>query len=300
MAIKTMILILDGVSYTLLKNPSTGKYEAEITAPTKSSYNQPGNKYDMVLKVTDQAGNVTTIDKNHATFGEKMKLDANEKIAPIIMVTNPGASAYLTANSVQIQFDVTDNDSGVNSSSISLQIDSQALVTTAITRRPITGGYRCTYSSTIMDGKHTIKVNAKDNDGNSAVQKMVEFTVDTVPPTLNISNPVSGLITNQQSCTVRGATNDATSAPCIVTVKLNNTDQGVVTLNADGAFEKIVTWVKGSNTIYVKSTDKAGKYSEITRTVIYDPDAPVVNSIEITPNPVGTGAIFKIVVDAID
>ena len=301
MAIKTVQYSLNGQTYTLEKDAATGKYKKKITAPAKSSYSQPNHVYAGVLKVTDQAGNVTTIYQNNAEFGVQMKLDVNEKVAPVIAVTKPGEGAYLTNNSVAIQFDVTDNDSGVNSGSISLQIDSLAAITTGLTKTAITGGYRCTYTATLSDGAHTLKINAKDNDGNVATQKTVSFTVDTVAPELNLSTPSAGLVTNQGSCTVAGTTSDATSGPCTVIMKLNNVDQGAVSVSGDGSFSKSVSpFVKGRNTIYVKSTDKAGKYTEITRIVTYDPDAPVVHSAQITPNPVNAGEEFEIIVEVTD
>lgn len=300
MALKKVTVSLNGQTYTLEKNADTGKYEATITAPTKSSYGQTGHKYAMALKAEDQAGNITTIDQKHATFGEKMKLDVNEKVPPVIVVSRPGAGAFLTNQTVQIQFDITDNDSGVNPDSISLQIDSLAAVTADLVKEEITNGYRCTYSATLKDGSHTIKINAKDYDDNMATQKTVGFKVDTVPPVLNISTPAQGLVTNKQSCIVTGITNDATSGPVTVAVRLNTVDQGAVTVGGDGSFSKTVTLKTGENTIYVKTTDKAGKYSEVTRKITYDPDEPIVHTIEITPNPVDAGKIFKIVVDVTD
>lgn len=300
MALKKVTIALSGQTYTLAKNGTTGKYEATITAPTKSSYNQAGHKYAMVLKAEDQAGNITTIDQNHATFGEKMKLDVNEKVPPVIVVAKPGMGAYLTNRSVAIQFDITDNDSGVNPDTISMQIDTQAAITSALTKVKITNGYRCTYTATLKDGSHTIKISAKDFDNNTATQKTVTFKVDTVPPALNISTPAQGLITNKQSCIVTGTTNDTTSSPVTVIVKLNDQDQGTVTVGGDGSFSKTVTLKKGANTIYVKSTDRAGKYSEVTRNVTYDPDTPIVHAVEIAPNPVDAGKTFKITVDVTD
>ena len=291
---------LHGQTYILTKDSSIGKYKYTGTAPTKSSYSQPDHKYPSVLKATDKAGNVTTIDKNNTTFGSEMLIDVDEKVAPVITPALPGAGAYLTSQSVQIQFNVTDNDSGVNPSSISLQIDSNAAITTGLTKSQISGGYRCTYTATLADGSHTIKINAKDNDGNAATQKTVAFTVDTVPPTLNVPTPADNLITNKQAGTVSGTTNDATSAPVTVQIKLNGTDQGAVSVAANGTFSKSVTYKKGANTIYVKATDKAGKYSELTINVTYDPDAPVVHLVKFTPNPVVAGQPFTIEAEITD
>ena len=300
MALDKVEYSLNGQTYILTKDSSIGKYKYTGTAPTKSSYSQPDHKYPSVLKATDKAGNVTTIDKNNTTFGSEMLIDVDEKVAPVITPALPGAGAYLTSQSVQIQFNVTDNDSGVNPSSISLQIDSNAAITTGLTKSQISGGYRCTYTATLADGSHTIKINAKDNDGNAATQKTVAFTVDTVPPTLNVPTPADNLITNKQAGTVSGTTNDATSAPVTVQIKLNGTDQGAVSVAANGTFSKSVTYKKGANTIYVKATDKAGKYSELTINVTYDPDAPVVHLVKFTPNPVVAGQPFTIEAEITD
>lgn len=257
--------------------------------------------YAATLKVTDQAGNVTTIDQNDAEFGAQMKLDVNEKVAPVIAPVQPGAGAYITSHSVPIQFDVTDNDSGVVPGSLSLQIDSQAVITTGLTKTAITNGYRCSYTAdNLADGIHTLKINAMDNDGNVSAQKTVTFTVDTTAPELDITSPAADLITNQQDLTVAGITSDATSGPCTVKMYLNNADQGTVNVAGNGSFSKTVTLAKGSNTVRTRSTDKAGKYTEVTRTVVYDPDAPQVLSVEITPNPVDAGGEFTITVEAID
>ena len=52
MAIKTVQAIINGQSYTLAFNSATGKYEATITAPGKTSYNQSGGYYNVQVKAT--------------------------------------------------------------------------------------------------------------------------------------------------------------------------------------------------------------------------------------------------------
>ena len=80
MAIKTVQAIINGVPTTLTLNSSTGKYEATITAPTKSSYNQSGGYYNVTVKATDTAGNSTSKDATDATLGSKLKLVVKEKV----------------------------------------------------------------------------------------------------------------------------------------------------------------------------------------------------------------------------
>lgn len=45
MAVRTVQAIINGVTTTLSYNNSTGKYEATITAPTSSSYNNNDGHY---------------------------------------------------------------------------------------------------------------------------------------------------------------------------------------------------------------------------------------------------------------
>lgn len=152
----------------------------------------------------------------------------------------------------------------------------------------------------LNDGSHTIKFDASDNDGNAAVQKSVSFKVDTVPPTLNIASPAAGLITNNPKVTLSGTTNDATSSPVTVTVKLNSGSAANVTVESNGSFTKELTLVEGTNTIVITARDSAGKETVISRTVTLDTKAPVITDVVITPNPVDGGKTFTITVTVTD
>ncbi|WP_455438016.1 Ig-like domain-containing protein [Hungatella hathewayi] len=303
MAVKTVQAIINGVTTTLTLNSGTGKWEATITAPSTSSYNNnDGHYYPVTVKATDEAGNVTAKTDADATLGESLKLRVKEKVAPIITITYPTASALITNNKPEIAWKVTDADSGVNSGSIKITIDSGTAITAGITKTAITGGYQCTYTPTaaLSDGSHTIKIDASDNDGNAATQKTVTFKVDTVPPTLSVTAPVAGLITNKAACTVTGTTNDITSSPVTVTIKLNSGSAEAVTVGADGSFSKSLTLASGNNTITIVATDSAGKSSTVTRTVTLDTTAPTIKSVTLTPNPVDAGKTYVISVEVTD
>ncbi|KLU68048.1 MAG: hypothetical protein RHS_6097 [Robinsoniella sp. RHS] len=302
MAVKTVQAIINGQTHTLTYNSTSKKYEATITAPSGSSYNvNAGHYYPVTVKATDEAGNVTTKADTDATLGDSLKLKVKEKVAPVITITAPTASARLTNNKPTVTFTVTDTDSGVNPDTIKITIGS-SVITSGITKTQNGKNYTCSYVPTtaLPEGSNTIKVDASDFDGNAAAQKSVTFVVDTVPPTLSVTAPVDNLITNQAACTVTGTTNDATSSPCTVTVKLNAGAAEAVTVNADGTFSKALTLVAGSNTITVVSTDTAGKSSTVTRTVTLDQVAPTIKSVTITPNPVDAGKTYVISVEVTD
>lgn len=293
MAVKTVQYIFNGTTYTLTKNTSTGKYEATVTAPNKSSYSQTDHVLGGTVKATDEAGNTTTVDQTHATLGASLKIRVKEKVAPVVSISSPSSGAYLTSTTPTIEFTVTDSDSGVASAKITLD----GTEITSVTKTAITGGYKytCTPDTALKDGKHTISITATDNDGNTSAAKTSTFTVDTVPPTLSITAPADKLITNKSTVTVTGKTDDVTSKP--VTVTINGT---AVTVEADGTFSKDVTLVNGSNTITIIAKDKAGKTTTVVRTVTLDTAAPVIKSITLTPNPVDCGKTFVISVEVTD
>ncbi len=305
MAISTVKVTINGQVYDLTYNSSTGKYEKTITAPSTTSYNvNAGHYYPVQIQATDQAGNTTTKDDSDATIGSSLKLTVKETTKPTVSIISPSSGAKLTTASPTVTFQLRDADSGINISSLALKIDGGAAIgntATGMTCTAVAGGYDCTYvcQSALAEGSHTITIDIADNDGNIATTTSTTFTVDTVPPVLNISNPSDGLITNNASLTVSGTTNDATSSPVTVTIKLNGVDQGAVTVTS-GNFSKAITLAQGTNTIVVRSTDSAGKYSEVTRTVTLDTTPPTISAVTVTPNPVNAGATFTISVTVSD
>ena len=200
-------------------------------------------------------------------------------------ITAPSSSAKLTNNKPVINWTVTDADSGVNPSTIKLIIDSQT-ITTGITKTQSGKNYTCSYTPTtaLSDGTH----------------KSVTFTVDTVPPELSVSAPVDNLVTNQSSLVVKGTTNDVTSSPVTLTIKLNGGTEQTVEVGSDGSFTKTLTLVTGENTIVITAKDGAGKTSTVTKKVVLDQTAPVIQSVTISPNPVNAGATYTISVEVTD
>ena len=293
MAVKTAQYIFNGQTYNLTYNSTSGKWEATVTAPSKSSYNQPNHVLGGTVKATDIAGNTTTVDQSHATLGASLKVRVKEKVAPVISITAPSLGAYITSTTPSIEFTVTDADSGV--ASIAVTLDGTAI--SSITKTAVTGGYKCTCkpASALKDGSHTISITATDNDGNTSAAKTSTFMVDTVPPTLSITAPAEGLVTNKTTVTVTGKTDDATSKPVTVTV-----NGAAATVGTDGSFSKDVSLSNGANKITIIATDKAGKTTTVVRNVTLDTAAPVIKSISITPNPVDCGKTFIISVEITD
>lgn len=295
MAIKTVKATINGQTYDLTLNSASGKWEATITAPGKTSYNLAGGYYNVSVEATNEAGTKGSAD---ASTVDGLKLVVKETVAPVIAIVSPTSGAYVANSKQPVVFNITDETggSGVDISTLVVKQDGTAVAAANIKHTAITNGYSVTYtpSAALSDGSHTVTINCKDHDGNAAAEKSTTYTVDTVPPTLNVTSPADGLITAASSVTVAGTTNDATSSPVVITISLNGTDQGAIPVGTGGTFSKVVTLKKGSNTIIVKAEDAAGKESSVTRTVTLDTSVPKIKAATITPNPVDTGKTMVI------
>ena len=291
MAISQVRAQINGMWHTLAYDSASGAYKATITAPGATSYNQSGGYYNVTVEATNDAGTTATADGSTISG---LQLVVKERVAPVITILSPSSGAYVSNSKQPVVFTITDESggSGVDLDSVAVKLDGTAAAVGTIAHTEITNGYSFTYTpaSAMSDGPHTVQVSASDNDGNAATAKSTTFTVDTVPPTLNVTSPADGLVTNSSSVNVGGSTNDATSSPVTIAIKLNGTDQGNVTVASDGSFSKSVTLAEGSNTIIVTATDAAGKTSSVTRTVTLDTSVPAIQSASITPNPVDAGA----------
>lgn len=290
MAMKTVRAKVNGTWHNLSYNSSTGKWEGTITAPGATSYHQPGGYYNVEIEAVNTAGTVATATGSDLAG---LRLVVRETVPPVITITTPTSGAYVTNNRQPVTFTVTDEvgGSGVDLGTLVVKRDGAAVGAETISTTAIENGYQVTYTpaTALADGSHTVTVTCADHDGNQAEAKSATYTVDTVPPTLNVSSPPAGLVTNQPTLTLSGTTNDATSSPVTVTISLNGVDQGAVTVDGGGGFAKAVTLAEGENTLVITATDGAGKSSTVTRTVTLDTVVPVIQSASVLPNPADTG-----------
>lgn len=289
MAISTVKAKVNGTTYNLSYNSSTGAYEGTITAPSTSSFNQSGGYYGVEVTAYDDSGNSTTVNSADSSFGDLLKLYVQEKVAPTVTIVSPTNGAVLTNNKPTISWKCADTDSGVNPDTIKLYIDGTE-VSGTISASKSGNTYTCSYipTSALSDGSHTIKYEVSDNDGNTKTSS-ISIKIDTVAPSLTVSAPSNNEKVNVTPITVSGYTNDLTSSPVTVTVNGNS-----VAVDSNGYFTASVGLSQGDNTITVVATDGAGKSTTVTRTVNFNNNPPVFESISIVPNPVDSGATFKI------
>lgn len=306
--LRSVVIIVNGTEHALTYNSTTGDWEGSFAAPSTTSHNLSGGYYPVTVKATDQAGNVTTVDATHATLGAALRLVVEEVTSPTVTITAPAANAYVTNSKQPITFRLRDETggSGIDLTSLRLKVDNGSALTSSsagMVCTAVSGGYDCTYTpaTALSEGSHTVAIDVSDNDGNAATTTTRTFKVDTVVPSLTVTAPASGANPMRVAAyTVAGTASDVTSPPVTVAVKLNNVDQGAVTVAANGSWSKAVTLAEGSNTIAVTATDKAGKTTTVTRTIVLDTVPPTISKVVITPNPVKVGQQYTIKVTVTD
>lgn len=301
MAIDTVKVTVNGTTVTATAN-GDGTYTATLAAPNVTSYNvNSGHYYPVTVVATNKAGTATTVNDQTENIGQYLRLRVRELTAPTIVITAPTGGQYFGVASPSITFTLTDdaNGSGVAINTLKIMVDNKTYTNTSsgVTVTTTSNGYSVTCVPTALtDGTHTLKISVEDNDGNSATSTSITFITDTIAPTLSVSNPATnGTFVSSPSLNVVGTTSDSTSGTPTVTISVNGNDQGTITVS-NGAFNKTVTLINGSNTIVVTATDKAGRTTTITRTVSLDSSVPVVASVLINPNPVNIGENYIVTI----
>ena len=303
--------IINGQTYQLSKG-SGDTWTASATAPTETSGSNnsgqgPGvganaqgkGYYPVTIRATDDSGNVTEVTSDDPTWAEALKLKVLEKTAPVANLTYPSSGAFIKNAKPEIQFTVTDSGSGVNGGECYVVIDDKPAVKGTASVAGTTATVTYTPSENLADGEHTVKVYAMDYDGNKSNEASASFTIDTTPPTLNVTSPAEETTkTNQLTITVAGTTNDETSSP--VTIAITGGAQSYPNVNVSGGSFSQVVQLKNNdtNTLVITATDSAGQVTTVQRIVIVNTNKPVLSDISIVPNPSDVGGGLTISVTA--
>ncbi|MBQ7620835.1 MAG: hypothetical protein IJV02_00270 [Candidatus Methanomethylophilaceae archaeon] len=314
MTVNTVTVVINGQTVNLTKG-SGNVWTGTMTAPSKSSGSNNGGVgpdigtpaqslgyYPAVVTAVDTAGNSVQVDgTGSSSLEQQARLRVLETTAPTVSSLTPSSGAYIISSLPEIKFNIADAGSGLNAAKVYVKIDSGSAVTVtpSLESDLSAGSVAYTVPTALSDGSHTVTVWCYDLDGNKSAEVSTTFRVDTVDPTLNVTAPTTGSITNVAAVNVTGTTNDETSSPVTVAIKLNTVDQGTVAVSS-GAFSKAITLTEGENTIEVTATDAAGRSTTQTITVTLDTQAPVITAISLEPNPADNGATVTISVTVTD
>ena len=302
MSIKTVKAVINGQTYNLTL-AEDGYYTLSGTAPSLSSANEPGSYYGVQIIATDEAGNESTVNQEDGTWGAQLRLQAYESTKPAVTITYPSNDSRINTCTPTITAHLRDNDSGIDPATIDLRINSGSKIAQGapgMTLSPVEGGYDLSYAvpDALPEGQTTISIGVSDKDGNASDPASITCTIAVTAPTISLSSPAEGLVTNKAAVQIAGITSDDQLTSVTLTVTVNDHDQGPVTVDGQtGAFSLTANpehMQEGSNTIKVKVVDATGLEAEITRTVTLDTKPPrIVEVIGVTDR-VHVGAPFAI------
>lgn len=302
MSIATIKAVIDGQTYPLTLSED-GYYVLAGTAPAESSANLPGGYYGVQIIAADEAGNETEINQEDGTWGSQLQLTAYESVKPTATITYPSADSRINTCTPTITAQLRDNDSGVDPATLDLRINGGSKITQGapgLTLTPVEGGYDLSYAvpTALDEGQTTISVGVSDMDGNAADPASITCTIAVTAPTISLSSPAEGLVTNQAAVQITGITSDDQLTSVTLTVTVNGHDQGPVTVDGHtGAFALQANpshMQEGANVIKVKVVDATGLEAEITRNVVLDTIPPrIVEVIGVTDR-VHVGSPFTI------
>jgi hypothetical protein len=218
--------------------------------------------YIVQARVTDNAGNVTTVSQT-------IPIDRTPPVIGIPVLTGTTGLAGWYTSSVGISVSATDAMSGV--ASIQYSVDGGAWQTTA---------------PTLLDGVHSVQVRVTDNAGNSS-STSASANLDATPPVSTFISPAEGSTTRvsgNQVIHMTGSTSDPTSGISGAEISLDGgTTWQSLPLSTGGAWS--VDWNSlrgnGTYTIEVRASDNAGNHEHTARiTLVVGNQAPRVS---ITP-----------------
>ena len=302
MSIATIKAVINDQTYTLTL-AEDGYYTLSGTAPALSSANLPGGCYGVQIIATDDAGNETTINQDDSTWGAQLRLQSYESVKPTVTITYPSNDSRINTCTPTITAQLRDNDSGVDPATLDLRINGGGKITQGapgLTLTPVEGGYDLSYAvpDALLEGSTTISIGVSDKDGNAAEPASITCTIAVTAPTISLSSPTEGLVTNQSNVLIEGITSDDQLTSVTLTATVNGHDQGTITIDSQtGAFSLRANpshMQEGANVIKVMVVDATGLEAEITRNVTLDTIPPrIVEVIGVTDR-VHVGAPFTI------
>lgn len=297
--IKTVYAMVNGVKVLATYDEETELYTVQTTAPAESSWSEPNHVYQVTLHAEDAASNVTSMDSSDATYGNQLQIRVLEKTKPTATITTPTTGSVLGSNTQNIGLEVQDaGGSGINLDSVVFKVNGTTIDNSELVWTEDSDAYTATYPVTdLSDGSNTVSLTVSDNDGNVSDTDTVTFMISTAAPTLEITAPVEGLITNATKVVVFGI---AGAGSEFVTLSMVTINGAGVTLAEDGSFSYECPVTEGENVITIVATDSLGKTTTVIRNVTADFTAPVITDVVAEATTVDASGIIKITFKVIE
>lgn len=278
---------------------SGGEWSVDIPSGSESSYSQANHTYPIELHAFDAAGNETIMYATDDTYGDQLNIRVLEKTKPTATIKSPTQGSVLGSATQDIVMELSDaGGSGLNMASIIFKVNN-IQVSEGVSWSDGAGGKKtCTYHATnLSDGSNSVSLQVTDNDGNVSDVAEVTFVISTSAPTLNVTSPTEGLLTNSNKVTVSGTAAAGSDAVTLTEVTINGEPAEV---GEGGAFSEEITLQEGENTITIIAKDSLGKTTTVTRHVTVDTKAPIISDVEAEATTVDANSTIHLTFKIVD
>ena len=285
--------VYKGQQYNASYDSGTQLWDVDIPSGSESSYGQVNHTYPIELHAFDAANNETIMYATDSKYGDQLNIRVLEKTKPTASIISPTQGSVLGSATQDIKMELQDaGGSGLNMTSVIFKVNS-VQVTQGVSWTDQGGKKVCTYrAANLSDGSNSVSLQVTDNDGNISDVATVAFVISTSAPTLNVTSPTEGLLTNSNRVTVAG-----TAAVTLTSVKINGE---VVSFGSGGAFSKEITLREGENEITVVAEDSIGKTTSVTRHVTVDTKAPIISDVEAEATTVNANGMIRLSFKIVD
>lgn len=278
---------------------SGGEWSVDIPSGSESSYGQSNHTYPIELHAFDAAGNETIMYATDDTYGDQLNIRVLEKTKPTATIKSPTQGSVLGSATQDIVMELSDaGGSGLNMASVIFKVNN-IQVSEGVSWSDGAGGKKtCTYHATnLSDGSNSVSLQVTDNDGNVSDVAEVTFVISTSAPTLNVTSPTEGLLTNSNKVTVSGTAAAGSDAVTLTGVTINGEPAEV---GEGGAFSEEITLQEGENTITIIAKDSLGKTTTVTRHVTVDTKAPIISDVEAEATTVDANSTIHLTFKIVD
>lgn len=201
-------------------------------------FSAEGEDQSVIGGAEDNAGN-----KNSFTVGN-INIDKTAPVTEATPIGTQGNNEWYTS-SVTINFSATDNLSGVDKTSYSLD----------------GGNVQSGNSVTIDDdGLHQIKYHSQDLAGNAETEKSLEIKIDQTAPVVSITSPENKNYKNSGMLLIKFAVRDNLTAEENLKTEIRYDGNIMDNLSVDLSLEKL-----GEHVVSIVAIDEAGNGSEVAQ-----------------------------------
>lgn len=285
--------------YNASYDPETQLWDVDIPSGSESSYSQTNHTYPIELHAFDAAGNETIMYATDPTYGDQLNIRVLEKTKPTATIVSPTQGSVLGSATQDIVMELQDaGGSGLNMASVIFKVNNIQVAEDVSWSDGADGKKTCTYHATnLSDGSNSVSLQVTDNDGNVSDIAQVTFVISTQAPTLNVTSPTEGLLTNSNKVTVSGTAAAGSDAVTLTEVTINGEAAEV---GEGGAFSEEITLQEGENTITIIAKDSLGKTTTVTRHVTVDTKAPIISDVEAEATTVDANSTIHLTFKIVD